>query len=253
MYNSRALVWFVVLLINCSASLEAQTIVRLCEAPFPPYVTGKEGHAPTGGIAVRIVEAIFSKIDGVTVEMVLLPLARCLKYVETGNQDGLILSIKTKGRPYLVYPDPLFPTRGRLYYMKANFPNGFEWKTFQDLNPYRIGTVAGASFGPAFDDASKQKKINIQFSDNADLVFQKLFAQRIDLAVAHHTVAKQLIKEAGMAGKIGVGGKDFNQVPYYTPLSQRSPAVRFIPRINQGIAELKAEGGIQRILLSEGS
>ena len=60
--------------------------------------------------------------------------------------------------------------------------------------------------------------------------------------------AKAMIRQQGWQGIVHPVKKPVQTNVYDMAFSKKSPAVQFIPQINQAIAELKAKGIIQNIL-----
>ncbi|MBU2550505.1 MAG: transporter substrate-binding domain-containing protein [Proteobacteria bacterium] len=222
-------------------------VVRLVDAPWPPFTTGEHGQ-PAGGLVPPLVKSLFDRI-GIRVTIELVPWKRALKMVELGQADGIPLLMKTEERDrYLVYSDMLFESRERFFYHAGRL-KGFSWLSFADLKTYRFGLVSGFSYGRGFLDALKQYGFEVQYAPTSELNFRLLEAGRVDLVLEDETVARVLIadqpvwREAFRADE-----KTVTIVPLYMGLSARGQALDLLPSINRTIAQMKSEGVIDRIL-----
>ncbi len=222
--------------------------VTLCNDPWPPFTVGKSGSAPEGGLAFEIVNEIFDRMDGVSVEMQLMPWKRCLKQIETGKIDGAMLALKSAKRPYLRYPKSVFAGRVGFFYHKEKHPNGISWEKPEDLAGLRVGFLAGTKVSPAIQAAMDAGVIKADKAKDASLNFNKLRKGRIDLAISNEPVGFALIKEKGWQGEFAVTKKPVEESPYYMPLGHKSPALELIPKINVAIESMIADGFIQKVV-----
>ena len=238
-----------VVLMMASSVMGRPSQVTLCEDPWPPWVLGEaNGSVPTGGIAVQIAKAVFDQIEGVTLKMVVMPWQRCVKDVEVGRVDGMMIALRSKSRPNLVYPSPMFEGRALLFYEKQRFPQGFVWKTYDDLSPFWIGLIEASSAGNEFNQAMANGLLKIDLAPNADINFKKLRAGRVHFVVSNELVGLELIKKLGWNwDDFGVTSKPLTTAPYYMPLSAMTDAPLLIPEINQAYQNLREQGFIDSI------
>ncbi len=228
--------------------VEAKTVYTFCEDPWPPFTIGYKGMAPTGGISVKILEEIFAQMEGVEIKMILLPWKRCLHDVESGNIDGLMMALKSKQRPYLIYPEPVLNYNVRLFYLKNKFPEGFQWNGVEDLSQYWIGLLAGSTMGEQFDTAMEKGILKVEQSRDFELNFRKLMIQRVDLVVSNEIVGDYWAHQNGVSHLIEKHPKSVLESPYYIPISKKSSLVQHLPTLNRVILQLKESKAIQRIV-----
>ncbi len=227
----------------------APTVIRLCEDPWPPYVIGKIGHAPEGGILTILLQKIFQRMENVHLEMRIQPWKRCLREVKSGRRiDGFMGGLQSKDRPYVLFSDILFSQRALAFFLKEQFPNGFDWKTVEDFRGYRIGGGAAFSFGDRFDAAIQAGTIQIYELGEATLPYQMLVRGRLDFVFNNELVARTLLYELGIADKIGQAPTPINQSVYHVGFSRNSEkAIAVLPQFNRILAEFKAEGLIEQL------
>jgi polar amino acid transport system substrate-binding protein len=177
-----------VVLLNSGASLRAENAVRDkvrigAEDDWRPYayVSGKE---PVG-FAVDIVKAAWAAAN-VSLELVPLPYARCMRMVDNGDLDGCFDTLRdarTETR-YRWHREPLFKARISIYGRTVG-PNA-PLIGPDDLLGQRIGVTNGYDYGAKFDNDRRMVR-DVAVSDLASL--RKLVAGRVDYALVYDQVA----------------------------------------------------------------
>ncbi len=233
----------------CASPLGAgeQKALLFVNTPYPPYSVGDYGR-PEGGIAVAITAALFRRLD-IPVRQELHPWKRVLKMAETGQADGITLLMKTEQRSrFLCFTEPLFMAR-EVFYYRPDRLGRFQWEQFLDLKPYRIGLVEAYGYSPEFLDAVKRLSLAVEYAASDRISFQKLYAGRIDLYLCNADMGNSLIaKHPKWQNAFLKQKKPVRVYPDYMAISRRSPARKLLPRINQVISEMKADGTIDRLL-----
>jgi len=247
MKRSRLSITLILLLIS-SFSFAQDKVVKLCEDPWPPWTIGEMGESPIGGFAVKITHKIFERIKGAEPNMQLLPWKRCLRDIELGRMDGYLMALYTEERAqYLIVSDPFLTSRALLYYLVSKYPKGIKWKTFNDLSPYVIGDVIGYSTSPEWDEAIKNNIFTAEKVKTDELNFKKLLKGRLDLALFNEQIANEFINKFGAEDKVDYAKKPVKVTLYRMALGKKSPHLQMLPKINQVIGELQAEGAIDEI------
>lgn len=83
-----------VLLTLTSKSFAAEPL-RIVTLEYPPYIETK--NSQVSGIAVNLVREIFNNLE-TPIEITVLPWARALNYIETGEADAILTIFKTPQR-----------------------------------------------------------------------------------------------------------------------------------------------------------
>lgn len=217
--------------------------------PWPPFMLGEEGEEAVEGIGVELMRAIFSRVDGASITIPLVPWKRALNSVRSGSADGIPLLYKTTEREeYMIFSDSLFPSQDLVWYSKNHFPNGLEWQTADDFSPYRMGIVSGYSYSEEIDKAIADKKFAVTKVKNTHQLFTLLAGGRVDVAIANRVVGTSLIKKNVDNRHIISMKKPIAEDDYYIAFSKKTSAKEFLPLVNKAIAELKAEGKIETIV-----
>lgn len=222
--------------------------IHFVDAPYPPYTIGEEGRSPTGGVAVELVRELFRRLH-VKLTIELVPWNRVLKMAEVGRADGITLLMRNEERDrFLVFSDEVLEAKEVFYYKRDRF-RAFTWRSFNDLKPYKIGLVHGYTYGEGFVRAIEKLGLRIDYCDTDQNGLQKLMAGRIDLFLCDELVGRsQLALNADMKKALLASLDPVTVYSYYVAFSRLSEAKALLPEVNQVIAEMKADGVIDRIL-----
>lgn len=234
---------------------ELKQHVTLSGDPWPPYIIGKLGEEATAGAGVRLMHAIFNRLDGVELSIPLVPWKRALREVRHGTKDGIGILLKTPRREqYMDYTDELFRSYNTVWYSTSNFPNGFDWQQYDDFKPYTIGVVQGHSYGDELDqmiDAGTLAAIKVS---SVRQLFAMLKKGRIELAIADRLVGEAFVgQHTDSTRRLRAAKKPAAGEVYYIALSKKSEARHLIPAINSVVAELKKEGVIDKLVGEAGA
>jgi polar amino acid transport system substrate-binding protein len=177
----------VMVVLMAGASSWALDKVRIgAEDDWRPYsyVSGGE---PVG-FAVDIVKAAWTAA-GVSLELVPLPYARCMRMVDNGDLDGCFDTLRDPRTEahYRWHRQPLFKARIAIYGRTALCGAGEVG--LKDLLGRRIGVTNGYDYGEAFDNDSRMVR-DVAASDLASL--RKLVAGRVDYALVFDRVADHI-------------------------------------------------------------
>ncbi|MFT7388332.1 MAG: polar amino acid transport system substrate-binding protein [Candidatus Endobugula sp.] len=245
-----SLLVLVCLLLSGIAS--ADRILLFPTDPWPPFILGVEGSESTEGIGTELIQAIFKRIDNVTVKIPLVPWKRALNSVELGKADAIPLLYKTEKREVIMdFTDPLFSSLDLVWYSKNYFPNGLEWETVDDFSPYTMGIASGYSYSKDIDQAIIDKKIIEVKGKNITQLLRMLAGGRVDVVIANKVVGTALIKKYFKNRNIVSMKKPIAEDDNYIAFSKKTSARDLIPKINEIIADLKKEGLIEKIIYGD--
>lgn len=235
-----------------SGLLAAQTAtvekVTLSEDPWPPYILGEEGRAPTGGIAVDVLKRVFKNLS-ITLEMQLYPWQRSLYLVREGREDGHMLLVKSPSwDQYMVYSVPFIDDRFLLWSKKTE-PVALGWQSFAELVPYSIGITHHYSYGEQFEQARAQLPLSLSGAKTDELNFKLLLGGRIDAFICLEKVANAIFqRNPSLHNRFVAAEKPIETLSLYMSLHKDSAAVKLMPLINQQLTELKHSGEIEKII-----
>lgn len=240
-------VFLILVSVWCGQAYSDRT-VTLVGDPWPPFVEGKLGEDAQSGIAVEIVNEIFSHFDDVEVRFPLIPWKRALLEVEEGHQDGVGILLKTPERErYMVYSDPLLIDDSLVWSIEDSAGGYFEWSTLRDFRGLKVGVISGYSYGAAVDGQIENGTITAVFAPTVDHLFAMLVNGRIDVALSNESVGSSQVNRFPDV-PIRASRRPTDTETFYLGLSKKSWAVELIPDINRILKKLNDDGVIKRIL-----
>jgi polar amino acid transport system substrate-binding protein len=231
-----------------SAQNSGKKSVGFIGDPWPPWVYGAEGSPPEKGIAVDIIKEIFFRLNGYKPDFMLFSWNSCLKMVRDGDADALILCAYNADRAeYAEYTDEIVRNKAVMVYRKGKLP---KWRSLQDLSRIPMGVLAGNDYGTTFDKAVKDFGYSV--NDDATSIEQALVmlrSDRFEIFLTTETSAAEAFKSnpknkeefEAMVSPFSDGDI------YFIAFSRKSKQVALIPSINKIIAQIKAEGIIDKI------
>jgi len=196
----------------------------------------------------EITQALFHRINvDYTIEK--YPWKRVLCNMKNGIGDGVpFIYLKKERTEFLAFTDPVITT-GLAVYFQAGKKAPAVLSSFLDLKGYSIGLVGGYRHCEAFENAIDAYALKVEYARNIELNFRKLAAGRFDCFIESELlIAPHLASGAVDKSRFKAVANAFCKEKFYFAFSKRSAAKSLIPRINQAIAEMKADGSMARIM-----
>jgi len=226
-------------------------VVRVAGDPYPPWAEGTAGSKATGGIAVEIVEELFRRLDLKT-RAVIYPFQRGLERIEHGDEDVILMVSRSKEREhFMLVSIPIREVKFVFYY--APGLDRFDWHNWEDLKPYRIGSVTGYNIGEDWNDAIKKYDLKVEEVKTDIFNIRKLILGRIDIAVTDDEVMQRLIESnPDYQGKLRRHNKPVFESVNNLGISKKSFLAPMLPRINEILQKMKNDGTFQKIFCQHG-
>ncbi len=159
--------------------------IFLTSAEYPPYYGEK---LENQGFVTEVIREAFKRV-GYEVKVKFFPWARCEMMAKKGYFDGMFPPWHTKERAkWFVFSNPIPPPNTIGFYKQKD--KKITFKTYQDLMPYRIGSVLGYSYPEDFMKTDLRN--NKSYTD--EMLITKLVQGRIDLALIDKIQAEYLLK-----------------------------------------------------------
>lgn len=215
--------------------------LRVVGFPYPPFMALDERGKPAGPM-VELVSEAFRRMDQ-PASIELLPLARALLQVETGEAGAMFTVKKTPEREakYLFSSEPV------LFQDYVIFVASDSTLTFRgDLNALAmssIGVVAGTSYGAIFDAAAHQgtfKKLAITGSHEAN--FRKLLAGRMDAVVCSRAVGVEILRQLQATRRVKISGPPIETTHSYLMFNKAAATPQLVAGFDQAIRGMRREG-----------
>lgn len=215
--------------------------------PWTPWMEGRQGETPTGGVFIQITEAVFSRLK-VDYDITIFPFKRCLRQMKTGERDIMLMVSKTPEREtFMAFSDVVLCDPYYLYYSSRRI-SSFEWEEWEDLKNLRIGVVSGFNYGKEFKAAVHAYQITLDGVTSDLQNIKKLVAGRFDFVILNKTNADAILRQyPEFKRDIKSSGKMLHEAQYMFGFSKESSSVSFIPEINDAIMGLKNDGTMEMI------
>ncbi len=227
-------------------SLVCTTKAPLAEELMPPLVLGVEDSWPPysnkqgEGISKQIVIAAFSAV-GQPVRFVVLPYARVLRDVESGNLDGgFNVTRQASTVERFVFGDtPILQAQASFYYAPAS---PLQLESHSDIaDGSRVGMILGYEYGDAYEKHRHRFK-EIRVGQQSQIV-RMLIAGRLDLAIMFDEVARQTLLDMELPpNAISRGGLN-HRSDIYVVFSKKNPfSSKHAQKLDQAMKIIKASG-----------
>lgn len=215
--------------------------LRVVGFPYPPFMVPDERGKPAGPM-VELVSEAFRRM-GQSASIELLPLARALLQVETGEAVAMFTVKKTPERE----PKYLFSSEPVLFQDYVIFVASDSTLAFRgDLNALSmasIGVVAGTSYGAIFDAAARHgsfKKLEITGSHEAN--FRKLLAGRMDAVVCSRAVGVEILRQLQATRCVKISGPPIETTQSHVMFNKAVATPQLVERFDLAVRAMRREG-----------
>lgn len=237
------------LLVLLFLALPAQAIedIRLTNGEWSPYL-GQD--LPHHGVASRIVEEAFA-LEGIRVRWQFYPWARALQHAESGKSDGSAIWLRSPEREQAFYVSEPVVDSG--YYLFHRKDHPIDWREVGDLEPLRLGAAIDYDYGPAFQQAEQQGRLQVQRLSSEEQGLRMLLAKRLDAFPIDKVVAFDLLYS--QFSREEREQLSFHPVPLRSDslhllLSRKVPGnAERMARFNRGLKALQDSGKVSQYLL----
>lgn len=215
---------------------------------WPPWEEVNAQGEVTGGFAIDLVAEMLTRMN---IDMVphVVPFKRALVELEDGESDFILMITPSVERNrYMVFTEPILIDSYRLCYSIDRFPT-FEWSTWEELVPYKIGVVRGYIYGEVWQQAVKTYHYKLEEVTTDQLNVKKLLGQRFDFTLLLESTIKDILKDVPEAeNKIKFASKPILEIPLCFGLSTKSSLVARLPEMNATLHQMRQDGTFKRIL-----
>ncbi|WP_186441196.1 substrate-binding periplasmic protein [Desulfamplus magnetovallimortis] len=246
MKKTYQLILVILILLVLSGFAHAAQPIKLATLDWEPYI-GQT--LPDNGYVAEVIREAFKR-SGYEIQMDFLPWARVVKMAREGKYDGY-------------FPEYYSDELQKDFKVSSSFPGGplvffkrkgeeIHYGSLSDLKPYFIGVVRGYINTREFDEADYLKK------DEAtdDLTnFKKLLKKRVDLIVADKFVGYDTVRKnlPDAVEQIDVVNPPLEIKDLFLCISKKTPDAQIkLEALEKGLAEIKSDGTLERILKKHG-
>ncbi len=182
MRRTRTILWLILAAVAMAPAIARpqQSVVVYGDVNYPPYSFAVDGQPQ--GLYVDILRAVFARMTGYDVTIVMVPWKRGLQYVEEGEGIALFPPYYVAARtPWMALSEPILEEQVALFSTADNLEGRDEWP--DDFFGAKIGLNSGydveAMGGAAFAAACESGKIKLLDSYTTEANLRKLAAGRI--------------------------------------------------------------------------
>lgn len=167
----------------------AAKTVLIGTGDWPPYV---DQNSPDAGILARMIKAIFAKA-GYEARFVFYPWDRNVYLLRKGTIDAVMPYVCSPERQaFSLCSDPVAESNIVLFHRKDK---AFDWKTFNDLEPYLIAVTQGYFYSDEFSRAREEGRLTLEQSSVEYRGLQLVLANRADLFPQDQAVGQSLLRK----------------------------------------------------------
>lgn len=221
--------------------------LRVVGFPYPPFMAPDERGKPAGPM-VELVSEAFRRM-GQPASIELLPLARALLQVETGEAAAMFTVKKTPERvaKYLFSSEPVL-FQDYVIFVASESTLAFRGD-LATLAMSSIGVVVSTSYGAIFDAAARQgtfKKLETSGSHEAN--FRKLLAGRMDAVVCSRAVGVEILRQLQATRRVKISGPPIETTQSYVMFNKAAATPQLVERFDLAVRAMRREGmlGAQR-------
>ncbi len=220
--------------------------IFLTAAEYPPYYGAK---LENQGVLTEVIREAFKRV-GYEVKVEFYPFARGLMMAKEGYSDGMFPPWKTEEREkWFVFSNPIPPPNIIGFFKRKD--KKITFKTYQDLRPYRIGSV----FGYAYPKGFLESDLRNMEAYTDEMLIKKLVNGRVDLAVIEKMQAKYLLMKSYPKQ---IDNFEFMEPPMailqqHVVISKKSKnAQKKLNDFNRGLKLIKDDGTFEKIFKKHG-
>lgn len=222
---------------------EDRIITWATNPKYPPF-DWSINNSDYDGACIHLLSLVIPK--GYALRPIMVPWIRAQKMAAEGNIDLLVnLRITPERSEWLEFSkNPTFPNPIAVFMRKDK---AIPLKFWNELKLLKGGTTIGDAFGNGFDEYLKTN-LKIESIPNAYGNFRKLDTGRIDYFVTGYYMGMAWLSSAGMQERIVALKPFISDNPIHLGFSKRSPHVALLPEIDRKLAQLAADGTLNKIL-----
>jgi len=229
------------------SGLLAAAEITLTNGEWPPYL-GQQ--LPHYGVASRIVAEAFA-LEGVEVHWEFYPWARALQMAERGQRAGTAVWRHSPERERTFFiSEPVVESGYHFFHRKDR---AFAWQKLDDLQGLRVGGTLGYYYGEPFQQAERDKRLQVHRLPSDEMGFRLLLAGRLDVFPMDKVVGFAMLHEhfsAAERAQLSVHPKALRSDPLHLLLSRAVPGnAELMVRFNRGLAQLRKSGKVAQYLL----
>ena len=226
----------------------AETITIVADE-WPPF--NAEPNSGAEGYMVDVARAAFEP-RGISVVYRTVPWKRAITDTRNGVYTGVIGASRTDAEGF-VFPAEELARNYLAFYVKRGIP--WRFQGLESIQKITLGVIGGYDYRVwlnTYIDANRRNPDRVQVMTGdmpLERNLKKLLTGRIDVVVDTEAAIRWVAKRMGVLDEIEVAGYGDEPAYCYIAFSPSLPESRTYAEIlSEGIAELRANGGLREIL-----
>lgn len=222
-----------------------QPPLRFATLNYPPFIY-EEDHRAKGLVADIVCEAFNRLQQPIVIEF--FPVPRGLLLVNHGEVDGYFTLKKTPARENkLLYTHRPLIRQTFVLFVRRESPLQYSG-SIEELAQYRIGIVSKTSYGPLFDNAVNDKKLQqIEEARNFTINFKKLLAGRVDMVINSRDVGMALLNQLQQQDKVRILQPAVETVNSYLAFTRQRDFQSLADNFDNVLQQMIADGTVENI------
>lgn len=223
--------------------LYSQTLTFIT-SQIPPYVYTENNKIK--GFNVEILNKIFTKM-GIEVNYKIVPWARAIMMVKSGQADAIFPFFKTKERELFADYTDSFTSEPIAMFVLRDSNISYDG-TLESLSSYRFGRVRAYSSGVQFDKAVKDGIVQIEEAITSEQNLNKIFKKRFDILVDNQYNILYQLKKQNMQNEVRQLYPILSDTEAYLGFSKKKNYHTIIKKFNTILKDMKEDGSYDAII-----
>jgi len=200
------------------------------------------------GILVDVVTEVFRR-TGRSVDIKIMPWARCLSEARTGTVDGVFPIYRVPEREqFLTYSNEVLLPQLVVFFSRQDATTAFSGE-LSELRDVNIGIVRYTSYGKKFDQAVKDGTLhNIDLAHNIEANLDKLMHGRVALIANYRYGVLEAAEHLGLLAEIKEISPPIESVPSYLAFTKQRDFAKPLDDFQTALASMKQDGTYDRII-----
>lgn len=229
-----------------AGAVGAQEVMKFgYEETATPYSWNENGQMK--GILIDIANEVIQKRMGIPVSHHGYPWIRAQHLVKKGVLDAHITNGPNR-KEWAEHSSEAAILLEHLPYVGAknqNLSKIRDAKSLEDLKPFKFVDNRGSGWA---QKNLVEKGFNVHLVAEHNMIYRLLAKGRVDVTINMSHIARFYIKQLGLNDQIIELPAIIPPLPFHLVVGKKSPFTKIIPKFDQTIRQMKADGFLQKIL-----
>ncbi|EGR9006071.1 TPA: transporter substrate-binding domain-containing protein [Vibrio vulnificus] len=238
---------FILVWLSFGAMANEKRVLEIVTLEYPPYIETRGD--VVSGVAVTLVEHVFAKLQQ-PIKITVLPWARALNYIESGQADAIFTIFKTEQRErFADFSEQVLFRQNISLIQMDNGPvdaSQIEQRAFKQRT---LCVVNKVSYGAIMDDAINTNQFKSVIRQNsAEQCALMLSAGRVDLWVSNEFGARSVIASLGLSQQLEILMPPMQTTLSYIAFSKQNQHSELCQRFDLELLKMKQDGSYFQLI-----